>query len=47
MQKWYNGCLCAEKGDGYQDDYIGFRLMLMTDGFEIQEFLKKKMITHF
>jgi hypothetical protein len=23
MQKWYNGAhLCAEKGDGYQDDYI-------------------------
>lgn len=44
MQKWYNGAyLCAEKGDGYEDDYIdSLALMLMTDGFEVQEYLEEE-----
>ena len=44
MQKWYNGAyLCAEKGDGFQDDYVdSLGLMLLTDGFEVQEFFEEE-----
>lgn len=39
-EKWYDGpYLCAEKSEGYQDDYVdSLGLMLLTDGFEIDEF---------
>lgn len=49
MQKYFNGAyLCAEKSDGYNDDYIdSLGLMLLTDGFEMMEMSEEEDTNEF
>lgn len=49
MHKWFDGAyLCAEKGDGYFDDYgDSLGLMLMSDNIEVMEDVEEEVFNPF